>query len=1051
MADETIRIVIQGEDNLSRPAGQASSALGGLQKAAQGSSGALGSLAAAAASPARALSGLVDTLGRVGLAAMGIQALASSIAGLARGMVSGNAEFERYEVQFGVLLGSATEAKKRIADLTEFAKVTPFELPEVVRADKILVAFGLDAADTAKRFGVSAEQIRTTVGDAASGAGVSFEMLAIAFGRFASGATGEAIQRFQELGIATREQMAAWGMEFSKAGQLLTPAREAFTILEKHVREKYGGMMDAQSRTFEGMLSNLADWFGQTKGMLMAPLFDVLKEQLQGLLTTLNSSEAKLAISNLGLQLATAVNVGMQAIKQLSSSWTTMSGEAQRKILAIAVLFVAGGPLLKGMGLAVAGVRGIALAFGALERVAYTTTVRIATGLTVVGLGLLGAEQAARKTAESSDALADSFERQAIAHASEEAEYSRLLFARAAQMREAAADARRNADLIGTPWRAAGDLAADVGAVFDETISKALGIGLASEESGDMIDRALRAAIALAEEYYQKLARIEREQLIATRSSAEWDAMLRTQEEMATGFRVGEVSAAALAETIGEVGKAAKSAGILLGEMVRALIAMHPAILAAASAVASWSRQVEAVNLALAANRDQMEAAQAAYQGMQDRLSALNEQLAEQQRILAELATPRLQGMGLLEKQISAVERQLKRLSLAEMGLPSLEEIRAQYAGLQRTMVEGGTTFTVTGISTQEAKAKLQELRRSALEKVMSAFPEMTAEIREYLSALPMTEEGLRKAMETLQLTKDLKFDEALAKIKEAAEGVKEEMTFDVALRQIAETKARITELTGEINAQEVAMRAQRAIIVSIEAAAKALNATLALYQQQLAEAQTKQTLLNDALSLAYQWFLDDREKMTEMGAEGVRVAGVMDEKTRALLASISSAASDTTTMSSATLAAMVTQYKLDMARAVDEVGRLSGALNSIPTTITTVHTTVHRDVYEAAPEGTAVSPEVPAYQYGGAFTVGGSGGPDSQLVRFMASPGEHVTVTPPGQGVRGGLDYDRLGIAIVRALRGQGGRYISQTINNYAGGQDAGQSYLSLRAAAGV
>lgn len=37
------------------------------------------------------------------------------------------------------------------------------------------------------------------------------------------------------------------------------------------------------------------------------------------------------------------------------------------------------------------------------------------------------------------------------------------------------------------------------------------------------------------------------------------------------------------------------------------------------------------------------------------------------------------------------------------------------------------------------------------------------------------------------------------------------------------------------------------------------------------------------------------------------------------------------------------------------------------------------------------------AYATGGSFQVGGSGGTDSQLVRFMATPGETVTIAPPG------------------------------------------------------
>lgn len=42
----------------------------------------------------------------------------------------------------------------------------------------------------------------------------------------------------------------------------------------------------------------------------------------------------------------------------------------------------------------------------------------------------------------------------------------------------------------------------------------------------------------------------------------------------------------------------------------------------------------------------------------------------------------------------------------------------------------------------------------------------------------------------------------------------------------------------------------------------------------------------------------------------------------------------------------------------------------------------------------------LPGFQNGGSFRVGGSGGPDSQLVAFMASPMENVTVTTPGQSV---------------------------------------------------
>ena len=42
-------------------------------------------------------------------------------------------------------------------------------------------------------------------------------------------------------------------------------------------------------------------------------------------------------------------------------------------------------------------------------------------------------------------------------------------------------------------------------------------------------------------------------------------------------------------------------------------------------------------------------------------------------------------------------------------------------------------------------------------------------------------------------------------------------------------------------------------------------------------------------------------------------------------------------------------------------------------------------------------SQPLPHFATGGSFTVGGQGGTDSQLVQFMATPGEVVTITPPG------------------------------------------------------
>ena len=253
------------------------------------------------------------TLGNIATA--GLSQLTQAVTGLASGMVSGNAEFERYQTQFTVLLKSADAAKQRLAELAEFGKVTPFELPEVVQADKILQAFGLHAENVAQRFGMAGDEIRTVAGDVAAGTGASFTEISTYLGKFASGATGEAIARMQELGITTRDELKQMGLEFSKSGELISPLDKSMTVLLQAMKTKFGGMMDAQSQTFEGMMSNLKDWFGQAQRLAGEPLFKALKDQLQSLLDLLNSPAMTQGIQQLAAGIGEGVSRAIEAFK----------------------------------------------------------------------------------------------------------------------------------------------------------------------------------------------------------------------------------------------------------------------------------------------------------------------------------------------------------------------------------------------------------------------------------------------------------------------------------------------------------------------------------------------------------------------------------------------------------------------------------------------------------------------------------------------------------------------------------------------------------------
>lgn len=73
-----------------------------------------------------------------------------------------------------------------------------------------------------------------------------------------------------------------------------------------------------------------------------------------------------------------------------------------------------------------------------------------------------------------------------------------------------------------------------------------------------------------------------------------------------------------------------------------------------------------------------------------------------------------------------------------------------------------------------------------------------------------------------------------------------------------------------------------------------------------------------------------------------------------------------------------------------DAITTTSGKINPAhPTTSTNIGAKSKPNPYKS----------IYGFADGGAFTVGGAGGTDSQLVQFLATPGERVTVTPPSQG----------------------------------------------------
>ncbi len=196
--------------------------------------------------------GAEETNSKVRLLRNGIASLSAvvGIGGLAKSFIGAVTEVENLETQFKSLLGSTDAAKGRIKELSEFAAKTPFQLPEIAKASRVL--------ETLTKGALSTNEGLALVGDAAASTGSDFEGLAMWVGRAYDGLhsnrpIGEAMMRMQELGLVSGEARNEIE-ELQKASR----GKDAWKILQGELKRTKGGMEDL-SKTTSGLMSTMRD------------------------------------------------------------------------------------------------------------------------------------------------------------------------------------------------------------------------------------------------------------------------------------------------------------------------------------------------------------------------------------------------------------------------------------------------------------------------------------------------------------------------------------------------------------------------------------------------------------------------------------------------------------------------------------------------------------------------------------------------------------------------------------------------------------------------
>lgn len=175
-------------------------------------------------------------------------------------VVQTRGEFQQLEVAFKTMLGSAEKASDLMQQLTKTAAITPFDLKGVTDGAKQLLAYGVKAEEV--------NDVLIHLGDIAAGLSLPLGDLVYLYGTTLTQGRmyTQDLRQFMGRGIPLAEELAKqFGVTKDKVGELVTAGKVGADEFKKAIMSmsseggKFGGLMEAQSKTITGQISNIED------------------------------------------------------------------------------------------------------------------------------------------------------------------------------------------------------------------------------------------------------------------------------------------------------------------------------------------------------------------------------------------------------------------------------------------------------------------------------------------------------------------------------------------------------------------------------------------------------------------------------------------------------------------------------------------------------------------------------------------------------------------------------------------------------------------------
>lgn len=204
-----------------------------------------------------------DVFNKIGKTAAGVFAV-SQMKDFAMQVVTVRGEMQKLEIAFQTMIGNADEANALMSQLIKTAATTPFGVSDISNAARQLLAYGVEADK------VNETLIR--LGDIAAGLSIPIGDLAYLYGTtMVQGRMYTAdLNQFLGRGIPLGEELAkVLGVAENQVRALVEEGKVGFPEVEQAIinltneGSKFGGLMEAQSQTISGRISNIEDTIEQ--------------------------------------------------------------------------------------------------------------------------------------------------------------------------------------------------------------------------------------------------------------------------------------------------------------------------------------------------------------------------------------------------------------------------------------------------------------------------------------------------------------------------------------------------------------------------------------------------------------------------------------------------------------------------------------------------------------------------------------------------------------------------------------------------------------------